>query len=723
MAGANFEFADFTGGIATDLPPTVQNTNTFKVLDNYNLNDDGSVSKRHGYVYNNEYASFASTGGARLEDSNTTPTYGRHRWILSSIGSARKDRLVVVGVTIVGSGIVKYTAEVFSTSGVRLTSAELSYVTPTQTVTKASELPTISMADSDYGVLVGGAFLDSALIVYYDENAGRYGMGLVRIKTRMFEILGTSSISERPTTITPQHYANLFNAGWTPALINQVYADLGVYPSLADIPQYGKITTSDTPSEIGEFSPAELEKNFFGNTPAPRGRDIYEVQTMPGIGDASARLDFNSNSVDAVCFHSGRAFFAVSTYKTSSPNLNAEVGQASERIYYSKLVSDVKDMSVCHQEADPTSEHVSDLVATDGGYIQLKGSGLVYDMVSCAGGVVVTSSEGAWLITGSRGFSATDNYVTVLRKSTTIVPATLSVIGSDAVFVDDGDLYIVNVDDRGVVRAANASAGALKSLINKATDGACVSFTDEDGNYNIAYSEDVISGVGSGYVNDLGLYSVVISLNATKQSVLTSSYQGKYCAILNNTMVGLTVSYDDLVTFNPVPTYYSLIKSQEFSDEYTTVEFLGRYSDGTITVESTIQSAPVVAVAQTNQLNFNDTQRIKEPLYVTTHMKFTDGVYVDDGAGNPVPDDPSQCTLTARFDNKSVSTTPREIYRPRYLPVGAIGQAVPYDSSVVSSKVKIRGRGKTMSLEFRSDEAKNSWLHGYALSMTGVRDV
>lgn len=83
----------------------------------------------------------------------------------------------------------------------------------------------------------------------------------------------------------------------------------------------------------------------------------------------------------------------------------------SNRIYFSKVVEQDTDVSICYQEADPTSEFISDLVATDGGYIVLPEAGAIVGLLPFGRSIIVFASNGIWEIgPGREGFFSAIGY-------------------------------------------------------------------------------------------------------------------------------------------------------------------------------------------------------------------------------------------------------------------------------------------------------------------------
>lgn len=67
-------------------------------------------------------------------------------------------------------------------------------------------------------------------------------------------------------------------------------------------------------------------------------------------------------------------------------------------IYYSPVIEHISDLGRCYQNADPTSDDISDPVATDGGKILLKNAGSIVDLYTYNSGVLAFTNRGVWYV-------------------------------------------------------------------------------------------------------------------------------------------------------------------------------------------------------------------------------------------------------------------------------------------------------------------------------------
>lgn len=238
-----------------------------------------------------------------------------------------------------------------------------------------------------------------------------------RPPTEVDEIQYLSRVGYTTTNKEVEYSFPVFNVGLNqpnPAgPIYKYFATIGYYPSNAKVWWAGK-------NAEGVFDPALLQKTFFGNTRAARGHFIIDpftknrtaVSGIPGL-DAPDE----STRPDSVCFASGRVFFG---HKTT--------------IYMSPILETAERAGQCYQEADPTSEDISDLIPTDGGFIEIPDADYIIALKPLADGIVVLARNGIWFVnSGSQGFTALD--YTVNKVSSIGIQARESaVIANDTLF-------------------------------------------------------------------------------------------------------------------------------------------------------------------------------------------------------------------------------------------------------------------------------------------------
>lgn len=158
----------------------------------------------------------------------------------------------------------------------------------------------------------------------------------------------------------------------------------------------------------------------------------------------------------ATAFFAGRVWYG--------GGIEARLGN---RIYFSRITEDPLKSGECYQQADPTSEFISELVATDGGVIVIPELGNVQTMIPFGHSLIVFARNGVWQIgPGELGIFSPTSYSVrkvsdngcVSRFSALVAEDTPMYWGPDGVYAitqDEGSGYLI---------AQNATRDVINSL-------------------------------------------------------------------------------------------------------------------------------------------------------------------------------------------------------------------------------------------------------------------
>ena len=110
------------------------------------------------------------------------------------------------------------------------------------------------------------------------------------------------------------------------------------------------------------------------------------------------------------------------------------------------------------------------------------------------------------------------------------------------------------------------------------------------------------------------------------------------------------------------------------------------------------------------------------------HFKQTEREAVLDGDGNTVADNPSGCFVQAQWDWANHSNSGKwgqtfQAYRLQRPYILEAGQPINYGHEVVTTKSRLPGRGKALSLYIQSDGDKDFYLYGWSIRFTGDSNV
>lgn len=288
------------------------------------------------------------------------------------------------------------------------------------------------------------------------------------------------SLPSDPATMTDEekdfyhrHQYNLYNQGWNdPTTYNNTsMTALNAYlsdPSNADPNVVGNVFypalsyqwfLSKDPTTLA-FKPAELINVAFGQTRAPTGRYVLSYLNQDrseasGIAGIPVVVPKTPYFVDIIAY-AGRVWYL-----------------SGDTVLYSQvLLDDLSKADKCYQEADPTSETISDLLDTDGGMIQIPelGEGVKFCLVGAALAVVGTKS--IQLISGGQNnaFTATAYVRGAMQAYTTISPQSFVTTEYGTFFWSDVGVVLLSYQEG--FAAQNITESTINTFYQKIPDWA-----------------------------------------------------------------------------------------------------------------------------------------------------------------------------------------------------------------------------------------------------------
>jgi hypothetical protein len=174
--------------------------------------------------------------------------------------------------------------------------------------------------------------------------------------------------------------------------------------------------------------------------------------------------------------------------------------------------------------------------------------------------------------------------------------------------------------------------------------------------------------------------------------------------------------------------YFSSTQSMRYlvlhkeADESLTFTF-SSYNNSSFRDWQKIDSVGVDAAAYllTGELTANDSAITKQVPYLTIHMERTELNVDADG----VPLNQSGCLMRSQWDWANSSLSHKfgrtvQVYKYRK-PLFVTGPLDPYDNGfdIVTTKNKLRGRGKAISIHFQTEPDKDCKLLGWSLTLNG----
>ena len=540
----------------------------------------------------------------------------------------------------------------------------------------------------------------------------------INIKIRdFFGVYDGLRVDERPPTLSDAHKYNLFNQGWDLTKANAVDSNRTTFPSNAEIWFISKDTNDD-------FSASKLSKIDFGSSAASKGRYIIDAfdrsTSRNSLSGVSVPTDIETSRPACCGFFQQRVFYSGLDGKQISQTDTAPSMQGF--VFYSRIIRTPQDFGQCHSDADPTSEYDNSLAEPDGGYINIPDSGKIYKLVPLNNVMYVFAQNGVWAIGGGdSGFNGVEQQVQKITDFG-VVSGNSIVKTEDAVmYWSKAGIYYLGQSESGF-GAKNVSQNTVQSLFTGLPKANKEYAT---GNYDAVnrtvrwlYSASLdFDGINYKYNFDTELILDAVLGAYTKNTITplegVSPYVAGYITtpdlISAQDLGGSITKY--LVLYyesgSSIPNVaFAHYKDKDFVD-WKSFNGVGRYFE---------------AYLLTGYETLGSSLLNKQAPYIVTHFKRTENLIESLGAGGAVEyDDPSSCILQSRWDFSDSATSGKwgpatEVYRLNrafILPVA--GQPLDYGHSVVTTKNRLTGRGKALSLRFSSSNGKNCHILGWGI--------
>lgn len=608
-------------------------------------------------------------------------------------------------------------------------------------------------------------------LLTYDSATQLVSSDTITIQIRdLFGVEDNYAVDLRSGSLSVAHEWNLRNQGW-PATFNcsktedgdgRTFSDpvsycrseQNVYPANSDLLWAAKISTAKEPEAVGSFWPAELYKNLFGTTPAPKGSavlDLFErgasrisLNLNRLTNEASLPQDETLGSVSNVGFYSGRVFYAIT--ETGLTGGDANSPKLGTMIFYSQVVDTVDKLGRCYQEADPSAEDINDVIATDGGFISIPEAGRVLSLTPLGTSLIIITTNGVWEVSGGeKGFSASEQKLSkvtsigALSASSVVVSEDLlsfwSESGIQAIQIDEISLSgkINNITQTSIQELYDNIPVASKETSTAVYDSiarqvrwmyrdrslASTGFYNKELIFDLnlqAFYESNVEAVDTTFGPFLAGYLDLpnaVSISATEDVVVNDvvvTADGEDVTVTTREVdEGIRASTKyltfDTTTSNTTFTFSSY-SNLDFID-WLTYDDVGIDAPATLVTGYTTGSAGSIS----KQINA-----------LVVHLRRTEEGFTDTGDGFEAIG-PSSCMVQAQWQWANSASSGRwgtefQAYRiPRMYVNDNVNDPYDYGFKVISSKSKLRGRGNSISIKFSTEPAKNLHLYGWGLEI------
>lgn len=594
---------------------------------------------------------------------------------------------------------------------------------PNRTYLSEYEIQTESLSEypNNYEQVVSG--INTA-----DEN--RFNVGIVRR-----DIVGT--------TLSPRgsYIIDLFERGDSRLFALNDYTPLDNYAS-----QQQRPNINDLEDDRWEQVDSSGNKVYGAFTEIKNSTRRLFAGLPPTLSTINLNRDATAGGIKAVASYGGRVFYAgfssqVIEGDSKSPNL-------ATYILFSQLANEESRIGKCYQEGDPTSSAESDLVETDGGFIVIPGIGSVLAMREFGRSLLVIANNGVWEIRGGEnGFSATDY---IVEKVTEV-----GAVNAESVVVAENLVFYWAVN--GIYAISRDQVG-LNLISNNITETSIQSFYNDlsavSKRYAVGVYGESIKKV-EWLFNDLPEYSDSTKTNwynrqLTFDLTLNAFYTYSFASdaadreypyvsyIYNSPNFLANVNEEQVVVGNDnvcvgvedVVINQRIISNNDSRTSYMitnpSLTSLNQFSFGGLKNPQFVDwenlvSTPVDAAGfiETGFEVLQDTQRQKQSNYITVHMEKTETGF----DSNLEPENASGCLMEVDWDfsnhpNSGKEGQQNQVYRfnRRYVPTGA-SDTFDYGQSVITTKNRVRGRGRALTMRFTTEPEKNCILYGWSSTL------
>lgn len=739
---ADVEVNSFVKGLITEAGPLTFPENASISEKNFVLNRDGSRQRRLGLDFEDSYVE-KDTGQDLV--ANSSRAISTHIWENPNLDGSLEIAVVQVGNDLyfydIGSEVL---SEGILNSG--------NPVSPS--FDKNVRINTANIQNR----LIIARGTSSVAILEYDKDTDTISTDFIRLSVRdSFGIESSLDVDERPVFLENSHRYNLHNQGWpqtdyrdTNSVFRLPHVHFafqeGEYPSNADIWYFGQ----EPDGGLYKFTSQGLFKQAFGATPAPKGHftiDIFErSQSREEESGLSLPLDRTQGFISNVASYAGRVFYSVTESKP--PDGDSNTPNIGSLVFYSKVVASKEDLGKCHSSQDPTAQDLNETVDSDGGFVSIPDAGVIYGLATLGNSLFVIANNGAWEIHGGETFfSATNQNVNRITKVGALSGS--SILASEEIlsYWAESGIQIISKDEVSLRGSSqNITYQTIQSLYEEIPTDSKLKAT---GVYDPVarqvrwmYGDSLANGyfANKELIFDLNLeafYTSEIS-DLSSDSPYIAGYiplpSTIYVQDSTNVVVGtedVVIGSDSVITAERVidesvkgsTKYLSLYKNDLDSNwsftfsNYKQVDYKDWVNKDGVGLD-----AP--ASLLTGFLTAGVPSKDKKTPYLVTHFRRTEEGFADDGSGNLSFIEASSCFVQSQWEWTNSESSGRwgrkfQAYKlPRYYGPAGSGDSFDFGFSVVTTKNKLRGKGRALSLLFESEEGKNVHLYGWGHTLT-----
>ena len=660
---------------------------------NCDLRRDGTRRRRLAVAYeaNNTLSSFTLGNTEKLSSGD---------WINVGGNSELEFLVVQKGTTLYfyNKTNLPHSGQVISGT-INLTSHE--YAGSAGAETERCQFTTIK------GDLVVSSPAIDTIVVEYNSSTGAVSASEISFKVRDFLYQGDVGdyFTQSPTTSpSDARIYDTLNSGWAEennghasenALERYKIDRSNKYPPLT----HSWFTGKDS-SELQKTD--EFEKIAAGTSLSGNGRyilDFFDKDRSTAISGSGETIGTGLDETETSRFRcveafAGRVFYA---------GLDSEANTGT--ILFTGLVEGVNDLGKCYQINDPTSEHFSDLLGTDGGEVKIPDAVNIRKLYAYQYALFVFADNGVWQLTGSDGQFRADSY-TINRVSRVGILSEGSFVAAEGLPFWWSRFGIHTLQTDSV-----SGQGAEKNLSISTIQG----FWDEidsDAKANVVSIYDNISKrIYWGYPDENETVENKLNNFLLLDIPLMAFFPWRIedQASSTDAVVGLAF-YAGVSTFDTGDPAIVLLCRDGATNKLT----MGGFSEKSFLDWG---DANYSSYAVTGYDFMGDLSLKKNAPYVLTYNRLTETGFTGNEASGYEAVRPSSMLVSAAWDFKETFSSTQQAYRLKYPVVVNPNDLTEYNypEDVITSRLKLRGHGRSVRIKFESEQGKDFLLLGWGM--------
>jgi hypothetical protein len=499
------------------------------------------------------------------------------------------------------------------------------------------------------------------------------------------------------------------NSGWSSSPLSTYESTRLALPPLTH-PWYSGKNAS------GVFSVAEWEKVYSGSSLIVNGHYILDLYNQ--LRTTASGLTNVTNYVEQTRFRtveafSGRLFYAGMTS-----------AKYTDTVFFSQIINDFGNAGELLQTNDPTSEEISDVLATDGGAITIEGCYNIKKLHRLGPALLVFADNGVWQIRGVDNiFKATDYAVTKISDAG---------LKYEKSFVSaQGRPYWWSSNGIFTLRASEESQ--VLSGINLTIDRIQTKYDAISKREQVRGAYDTVTGK---------LFWFYPSANEPVEDKLReviifderrSAFVPWQIADASSYVLDAIYLQDDAtvsVNVNVIDSLGNIV--QDSSGDDVIIARVGRAFYSSALKVLCLTNTGGISFAEFTAPTFKDWGSVNYQSYIEGAYDFLGSLSLKKGGVYLIPffnvteselvdtagvldfDTPSGCFVTSSWDFKRVSTqTPQQAYRLKKVFLPSSAGTFEYPEEVISPRLRIRGLGAEVHFRFSSEDGKDFHLLGY----------